>query len=669
MKNARKETHHMIKIWKNAICMLMAVAMIVAYIPNDTFGIQNISKVEAAVSYNADSAASYALTYTDATGGYGTGNYNKAYSNFDGHDCANFVSQCLVAGGLATDGTWYPYSRAWIRADYLLEWFKANPEFSGHIVRNPSASEVKKGDPLFYVWGTEVAGAVPNDVDHAGICTGTDGNGNPLVSAHTKNRRNYSAWRMGAGAVYVVKLHEVSLNQTPDSSDWYESMSSIDTGTGFYGNLIKNDGWATVGATVDNNVEIVSEYAGSYAVWYFERQSDGSYVIRNCSDLNKVLSVEASSTERGANVHLSDYRNADNQKWYIYGRWSGEYYIRPKNSDKVLDVKSGSNTVGTNVEIWTKNETSAQQFAIYKVPSAQSSNISVSAGDSKTNTTFSWNKADNSNIYSLRIFTGSVSNLQEYKSFYNLRGLSYNIILPEGYYEAYVDYCNDYSFIRSINTVKFYVSKHVHSYYINGKIQAICQTCGEKNPAYKGSDSGSASIPTHLPTIDVKKTFHVTLSASRYIFNGKKKTPTVVVENGNGTVLRKNKDYTVSYSMGRKNIGIYKVKVIGKGSYAGTIIKTFIISPKCTNISVRGVKEGLWISGKTVKGVSGYQVQYAYNKKFTSHKKIITHKKNIFKISQLKSKKTYYVRMRTYKVVKDKKVYSSWSKIKQVKTK
>lgn len=121
--------------------------------------------------------------------------------------------------------------------------------------------------------------------------------------------------------------------------------------------------------------------------------------------------------------------------------------------------------------------------------------------------------------------------------------------------------------------------------------------------------------------------------------------------------------------MGRKNIGIYKVKVIGKGSYAGTIIKTFIISPKCTNISARGVKEGLWISGKTVKGVSGYQVQYAYNKKFTSHKKIITHKKNIFKISQLKSKKTYYVRMRTYKVVRNKKVYSSWSKIKQVKIK
>ncbi len=40
MKNARKETHHMIKIWKNAICMLMAVVMIIVYVPNDMLGIQ-----------------------------------------------------------------------------------------------------------------------------------------------------------------------------------------------------------------------------------------------------------------------------------------------------------------------------------------------------------------------------------------------------------------------------------------------------------------------------------------------------------------------------------------------------------------------------------------------------------------------------------------------------
>lgn len=39
------------------------------------------------------------------------------------------------------------------------------------------------------------------------------------------------------------------------------------------------------------------------------------------------------------------------------------------------------------------------------------------------------------------------------------------------------------------------------------------------------------------------------------------------------------------------------------------------------------------------------------------------------KVKKLKAKKKYYVRVRTYKTVKGKKVYSSWSKVKSIKTK
>ena len=38
-------------------------------------------------------------------------------------------------------------------------------------------------------------------------------------------------------------------------------------------------------------------------------------------------------------------------------------------------------------------------------------------------------------------------------------------------------------------------------------------------------------------------------------------------------------------------------------------------------------------------------------------------------VKKLKAKKKYYVRIRTYKTVNGKKVYSSWSKVKSVKTK
>ena len=54
------------------------------------------------------------------------------------------------------------------------------------------------------------------------------------------------------------------------------------------------------------------------------------------------------------------------------------------------------------------------------------------------------------------------------------------------------------------------------------------------------------------------------------------------------------------------------------------------------------------------------------NKKTVTIKKQKTTKTTVKK---LKAKKKYYVRMRTYKIVNGKKVYSAWSKIKTVKTK
>ena len=68
----------------------------------------------------------------------------------------------------------------------------------------------------------------------------------------------------------------------------------------------------------------------------------------------------------------------------------------------------------------------------------------------------------------------------------------------------------------------------------------------------------------------------------------------------------------------------------------------------------------------------GYQIQYATNSKFTknSSKELIEdNKKTSQKFKDLKAKKKYYVRIRTYKTVKGKKIYSDWSKSKKVTTK
>ena len=75
---------------------------------------------------------------------------------------------------------------------------------------------------------------------------------------------------------------------------------------------------------------------------------------------------------------------------------------------------------------------------------------------------------------------------------------------------------------------------------------------------------------------------------------------------------------------------------------------------------------------KQTTGTTGYQIQYSIKKNFKSGAKKVTIKKNTrtkIKIKGLKSRRKYYVRIRTMKKTDFGTAYSSWSKAKTVKTK
>ncbi|MBR6392502.1 MAG: fibronectin type III domain-containing protein, partial [Eubacterium sp.] len=87
--------------------------------------------------------------------------------------------------------------------------------------------------------------------------------------------------------------------------------------------------------------------------------------------------------------------------------------------------------------------------------------------------------------------------------------------------------------------------------------------------------------------------------------------------------------------------------------------------------SLTGGKSSFTAKWNKVKGVDGYQLQYSLSKKF-KNKKTVTVKsaKSIKKtVKKLKAKKTYYVRIRAYKTVSGKKLYSKWSKAEKTATK
>ena len=81
-----------------------------------------------------------------------------------------------------------------------------------------------------------------------------------------------------------------------------------------------------------------------------------------------------------------------------------------------------------------------------------------------------------------------------------------------------------------------------------------------------------------------------------------------------------------------------------------------------------GKGKKLIVKWKKVTGAKGYQLQYAMNKKFKKKKSVQT-KKTKYTIKKLKKKKTYYIRVRAYKMNGKKKVYGKWSTVKKVKIK
>lgn len=90
-----------------------------------------------------------------------------------------------------------------------------------------------------------------------------------------------------------------------------------------------------------------------------------------------------------------------------------------------------------------------------------------------------------------------------------------------------------------------------------------------------------------------------------------------------------------------------------------------------TSITSLSVKDnGFTVKWKKKTKITGYQIQYSTSSKFsmknTKTVKIKKAKTASKKITDLKSSKKYYVRIRTYKIVKKKKSYSSWSKKKCV---
>ena len=194
---------------------------------------------------------------------------------------------------------------------------------------------------------------------------------------------------------------------------------------------------------------------------------------------------------------------------------------------------------------------------------------------------------------------------------------------------------------------------------VKGSKHKECTVCGKvlqtaEIPALGAKDISGAKVTV----------------ASKVTFTGTSRKPAVTVMLS-GKELVKNTDYTVKYS-NNKAIGKATVTIKGKGKYTGVIKKTFKIVPmKQVITSVTAKTKAFAVKWTKDLNVDGYQIKYSTKSDFSGGKSVYVKKNTTVSktFTGLTAKKTYYVKVRSYKTVNGTKYYSSWSSAKKVKTK
>lgn len=151
--------------------------------------------------YNRQAAVEYANKWWNA--------YNPNYPHFD-NDCANYVSQCLRAGGAPLWGApnrelgWWigegAWSFSWSTA-HSLRWYLAGSTkgLTATIVHSPAELDI--GDVIIYDFEND------GRFDHSAIVTKKIGD-QPFVNAHTYNVKERT-WDYRDSPASTVKIRYI----------------------------------------------------------------------------------------------------------------------------------------------------------------------------------------------------------------------------------------------------------------------------------------------------------------------------------------------------------------------------------------------------------------------------------------------------------------------------
>ncbi len=195
------------------------------------------------------------------------------------------------------------------------------------------------------------------------------------------------------------------------------------------------------------------------------------------------------------------------------------------------------------------------------------------------------------------------------------------------------------------------------------------------NQIYNGTKASYtlsvAKIDNRITASNVKKTVSSKAQTFKLKVYTKGKAILSYISNNKAVKVKAGK-----VTIDKKFVGkaVITIKAASNNNYNAISKKiTITVNPTGTKVtSLKNNKKNSFLlkwSKNTL--VTGYEIQYATNKSFSKaiKKKITKAGTKSYQSSKLKNKRTYYVRIRTYKRVNGVSYYSGWSKVRKVKIK
>ena len=260
-------------------------------------------------------------------------------------------------------------------ASSLEIWGYCNPEYygSGSVTPDPTPSgawlslsnetvphAVLQGN-TFSIGGTITSSS---NLEYVGICI-IDYQGNEVVTAKSspyttsydlKELDNSVTFGSLPSGCYTYQIEATNVQDHHFEVLYNAYFYVYNQGDAdFYANIINTKAWKHT-ENSSNNFQIAAEGNTNSLrqVWHFVQNGDGSYNIYSCYD-GRALGVD------GDNIVTLDQPNVG---WYMIWDDNGQLFMA-NNGNKVMDMTGNNSAPGTNVALWSRNNSEAQYWSTW----------------------------------------------------------------------------------------------------------------------------------------------------------------------------------------------------------------------------------------------------------------------------------------------------------------